>query len=197
MSSYMNIPEYEKLPTIFGDGFTLRPITWEDTEMVLSWRNADFVRNRFIFREPITRQIHFKWFHEKVRSGEVVQYTRFGGGQQKPLGCVYFQHFDREADRAEIGVFMAEEASGHGFGTRACAVFTDFAHRNLGIHSSYSRVLAGNDCSQKLFRSCGYQKEGVARDLVNIAGTYYSVIFYSHLSNDDIPIPHFFSLEDR
>lgn len=52
----------------------LRPITMDDTERIVGWRNSDRVRKNFIFQKPFTVQGHIEWMETKVASGEVVQF---------------------------------------------------------------------------------------------------------------------------
>ena len=47
----------------------LRPITMDDTERIVGWRNSDRVRKNFIFQKPFTVQGHIEWMETKVVSG--------------------------------------------------------------------------------------------------------------------------------
>lgn len=52
----------------------LRPITPEDTDKIVNWRNRDFVRKNFIYQKPFTREGHEAWLREQVEPGHVVQF---------------------------------------------------------------------------------------------------------------------------
>ena len=52
----------------------LRPISLEDTKLIVKWRNMPSVKKNFIFRDDFTEEMHINWMKTKVTSGEVVQY---------------------------------------------------------------------------------------------------------------------------
>ena len=87
----------------------LRPITMDDTERIVGWRNSDRVRKNFIFQKPFTVQGHIEWMETKVASGEVVQFILCETEGDRPVGSVYFRDIDRENNRAEYGIFIGEE----------------------------------------------------------------------------------------
>ena len=64
----------EKNGSIIGTSVILRPITMQDTHLIVKWRNRDHVRQNFIFRETFTAEMHENWMNTRVASGEVVQY---------------------------------------------------------------------------------------------------------------------------
>ncbi|MBR0091248.1 MAG: GNAT family N-acetyltransferase, partial [Lachnospiraceae bacterium] len=123
---------------VLDDGvITLRPVTAEDTDLILRWRNADFVRRHFIFRETLTREMHEKWLATKVRSGEVVQFILCTGTPEAdghPFGSVYLRDVDHDAKCAEFGIFIGEaDALGKGYGTRATRMMLAYAFDSLGL----------------------------------------------------------------
>lgn len=48
----------------------IRPITAEDTENIVRWRNSPSVMQNFIFRIPLTPEGHMHWFENRVQTGE-------------------------------------------------------------------------------------------------------------------------------
>ena len=54
------------LPIINGESIYLRPITREDTALVVAWRNNPAVMQNFIFRQPFTAELHENWLRTKV-----------------------------------------------------------------------------------------------------------------------------------
>ena len=59
---------------IEGERIYLRPITIEDTECVIRWRNDKKVVENFIYRKNISKEEHLNWFHNKVQTGDVIQF---------------------------------------------------------------------------------------------------------------------------
>ena len=45
---------------------SIRPITYDDTEDIIRWRNSDSVRSRFIDKRLFTKESHERWLKEYV-----------------------------------------------------------------------------------------------------------------------------------
>ena len=64
--------------------FFLRPMTGEDTDRIIRWRNQDFVRRNFIYQEPFTREGHENWIRTMIDTGRAVQFILCMDGE--PVG---------------------------------------------------------------------------------------------------------------
>ena len=54
-------------------GVYLRPMTYDDTDLIVAWRNSDAVRKNFIYQALFTRESHENWIRTMVETGKVVQ----------------------------------------------------------------------------------------------------------------------------
>ena len=145
--------------SINGNRIILRPITAEDTEMVLKWRNSDRTVRNFYYRKPVTAQDHERWLSEKVDKGEVWQYVVILKETDAPIGCVYLQHIDPATMTGETGVFFSEDApAGRGLATEAVKLLGDEAGFNkLGLLHLTAKVMSSNTASMKLHLNAGYR----------------------------------------
>lgn len=143
----------------------LRPITLEDTDNIVRWRNQDRVRRNFIYQKPFTREGHEKWMQTRVASGDVVQFILCETVGDRPVGSVYFRDIDRENRRAEYGIFIGEEdAAGRGYGTLAAAGAVEYAGRVLGLHKLMLRVFADNTAAVRSYEKAGFVREAWLKD---------------------------------
>ena len=171
-----------ELNIIEGEKLILRPITREDTPLIVKWRNTESVRQNFIFRETFTEEMHNHWLDTKVASGEVVQYIIIDRGNGQPVGSVYFRDISEKNRSAEYGIFIGEEAArGKGLGTETTKLFIGFGFRTLGLHRIGLRLLSGNVRAEKSYRNAGFVREGIFRDMVFLDGEYRDVIFMARL----------------
>lgn len=167
---------------ISGEKIILRPITREDTPLIVKWRNTPSVRKNFIFRETFTEEMHERWLDTKVVSGEVVQYIIVEKSGNRPVGSVYFRDVDGKNRSAEYGIFIGEEsARGKGLGSETARLFTDFGFAELGLHRISLRLLSGNLAAEKSYEKAGFVREGVFRDMVYLDGEYRDVVFMAAL----------------
>ena len=49
-----------------GKDIYLRKMTEDDTDLIVKWRNQDFVRENFIYQKPFTRQGHRSWIENMI-----------------------------------------------------------------------------------------------------------------------------------
>lgn len=150
----------EKALRIESERLLLRPITKEDTDLVLSFRNADYVKNNFFYRKSITKEEHFRFYEDKCEKGLVFYFLVYEKESRTPIGCVYMQHYDEETDSIETGLFFCEKTpQKKGYATEAYTLMIDYAFRVMGIRRLVAKVISTNDASIKLHKRCGYLEE--------------------------------------
>ncbi|MBE5876136.1 MAG: UDP-4-amino-4,6-dideoxy-N-acetyl-beta-L-altrosamine N-acetyltransferase [Lachnospiraceae bacterium] len=170
---------------VVGEKIYLRPITMEDTDLVVKWRNDEKVVRNFIYRKPISREEHIGWMEQKVATGRVIQFIVCDKQTDKPLGVVYIQNIEEEHSKAEEGIFLGEEeAFGRGIGTEAAKLMIRYAFETLGLHKLSARVLAYNTASCKMHESAGYRQEAYFRKELFLDGKYEDLIFYGILHDE-------------
>lgn len=136
----------------------IRPMTKEDTDMIVGFRNKPFVRERFIFRDEVTREMHLKRFKEKIETGEIVQFVIVLKDGDVPFGSVYFGNVDREKACAEYGIFIGrEDFLGRGYGTEAAELALKYAFSEMKLKKVYLRLLADNERARKSYEKVGFK----------------------------------------
>jgi RimJ/RimL family protein N-acetyltransferase len=85
---------------------------------------------------------------------------------------------------AELGIFLATQYWGNGYGTEAGRLATDYAFRQHRRHRVVARVFEGNDASARVWEKLGFELEGTHRDEVFIDGQYRDVRYYSVLEDE-------------
>lgn len=171
----------------------LRPITPEDTDRIVTWRNQDFVRKNFIYQKPFTREGHETWLKEQVEPGHVAQFIicvedadsspgedRQAGaeGVCREIGSVYLRDIDREKGEAEYGVFIGEEkALGKGYGTQAAKLMLNYGFRTLGLKKIFLRLLEDNAKALRSYEKAGFQMIKNRRETVSLEQGIRCVLF--------------------
>lgn len=177
--------EKEKLTIITGKNIILRPITLDDTDLIVKWRNNPSVEKNFIFREKFTKEMHENWMRTKVEAGQVIQYIVEEKKSGRPIGSVYFRDINEAYNSAEFGIFIGEDgARGKGFGKEMTSLFVKYGFEFLGLHRIQLRLVKGNAAAARTYSSVGFRKEGEFRDMVKLGDEYRTVIFMSILDSD-------------
>ncbi len=155
----------------------LRPMTYEDTDLIVSWRNQETVRRNFIYQELFTRESHENWIHTMVETGKVVQMVICETEGGRPVGSVYLRDIDRRHNKAEYGIFIGgEKARGKGYGTMAARLMIRYAFEEMGLHRLFLRAFADNAQAIRSYEKAGFKKEAYLREDVCIDGHYRDIV---------------------
>ena len=168
---------------IIGKTVYLRPLTDEDTDLIINWRNSDAVRPYFIYQKPFTKEGHKKWMETMIKSGLGYQFIVCRNEDDEPVGCTYLRDYDRENNKIEYGVFLgSEDVKGKGIGTEILGLTLEFAFEELDIHKVFARAFADNAASVGSFLKGGFEKEAYLRDEVCVNGEYRDIVLLGKIN---------------
>ena len=132
---------------INGDRVFLTPISYDDCEDFISWRNSDYIKSRFIYQKDISVEQQKEWIRTKVETGRVAQFIVWDKKANQKVGCVYLQNIDKEKKDAEFGILIAENYGGKGFGSESAKLIIKHGFEELGLKKIYLRVANRRDHS--------------------------------------------------
>lgn len=168
-------------------GIYLRLLAPEDTDLIVTWRNRDAVREKFIYQETFTREGHENWIKNMIDTGKVVQMIICDMASDTPVGSVYIRDIDRRHSKAEYGIFIGEEhARGRGIGTAAAKLMLRYCFEEEGLHRIYLRVFADNLQAIRSYEKAGFVREGYLRDDVCIDGKYRDIVWMAAVCSSGI-----------
>ncbi|MCI9276838.1 N-acetyltransferase [bacterium D16-50] len=166
-----------------GAGIFLRPMTHDDTELIIRWRNSEAVRRNFIYQKPFTREGHENWIRTMIDTKKAVQLMICEIASGRAVGSVYIRDIDREHNKAEYGIFIGEaEARGRGIGTGAAKLMLRYCFQEEKLHRVYLRALAGNDRAVRSYEKAGFVKEACLKDDVFLNGKYCDIIWMAAIA---------------
>lgn len=165
------------------EGILLRPMTPEDTDLIVAWRNSDAVRRNFIYQAPFTREGHLNWIRTMVDTGKVVQMMICTADTGRAVGSVYLRDIDRLHRKAEYGIFIGEpDARGKGIGTEAARLMIEYAFSKLHLHRLFLRVFADNAPAVRSYEKAGFIPEAYLHDDVCIDGKFRDIVLMGILN---------------
>lgn len=162
---------------LMGNEVYLRPITSDDTDLIVKWRNQENVMKYFFYRGAFTKEGHEQWLEEKVKSGKVVQFIVCMKENDKPVGSTFLRDIDTVHKKAEFGFFLGEEdVRGRGIGKDIVNVTVEYAFKIMELHRVYARAFESNKPSVESFLKNGFVQEGIFKDSVYTDGEYHDVV---------------------
>lgn len=145
---------------VLAFGCQVRPMTREDLETVLQWRNHEDVRRFMYTQHEISFADHSSWFERsELDSHHHLLIVEDAG---RPLGFVQFKEIVK-GDLAEWGFYAAPSAS-RGSGRKLAGIALAYAFDQLGLHKICGESLGFNERSIDFHRRLGFKDEGVLHE---------------------------------
>ncbi len=159
----------------------LRPVTEDDGQFIVKWRNTEKVRKHCMTKAPITEESNKKFFKEKVLTGKYKQFMverieEETGLVTYPIATVYLKDIDNENKRCELCVFTSSDVEWEFEGqVMAVKLLLEKAFREFGMHKVYSYVIHNVNEGMEVLKSAGFTIEAVLKAEAVIDGKYTDV----------------------
>lgn len=99
------------------------------------------------------------------------------------IGMVSLTAIERGvAQSAHLGYWVAQNANGRGAASEAVAAILRLAYGRLGLHRIQAGTLPHNTASQKVLERNGFERIGLARKYLRIAGEWQDHILFQRLA---------------
>lgn len=165
-----------------GDRVDLRPIEADDLEFLQTQVNDPRIWRAIGRSRPINADQERDFFENVVCDDDTV--TLLVVVDSTPIGTIGFNSIEWEAQRAEIGYWIAPDRHREGYGTEATERLVTYGFDQLGLHKITARVFEFNEPSRRLLESVGFTQEGVHRDEKFIDGEYQDAYWYGLLADE-------------
>ena len=83
-----------------------------------------------------------------------------------------------------IGILLARQFVGRGYGTDAVRVIVSYGFRELDLHRIQLNVYSFNDRAIAAYRKAGFVEEGRRREAIRHDGAWYDVVLMSILNHE-------------
>jgi ribosomal-protein-serine acetyltransferase len=171
-----------------GDGLVLAPLEpWQAAEFAgfvtaerdhlapwLPWGSA-------LGEEEPARAFLQRYADGTARDGQRIYALRVDG---RMVGGTLFRVFDADAGLCEIGVWLAADAQGHGYVTRAVTAMLDWALVERGLHRAEWHCVPENTASRNLAKRLGLTLDGTTRESWQHADRWWDTEVWSVLDRE-------------
>lgn len=159
----------------------LRPLTVDDLDVILPWRNAPTVRLSMFTQHMIPHEEHHAWF-ERISIDETSQWLIFEETAE-PVGVVYFTSIHPKWKTAFWGFYPTTDPP-VGIGRRIEWHAVEYAFEALALHKLSCEVLASNQLVINQHKRFGFTEEGRFREHVFTGDKYQDVIRFAMLASE-------------
>ena len=143
----------------------LRPITKDDSDLIVKWRNSPNVSKHCFNRNVITNESHLKFYHDYVEAGLYKQYIverieENIGLITYPIATVYLKDIDEANKRCQLCIFTSDDEE---WNTESQAIaikqLLEVAFKELKMHKVYSYVFTKYPEEKELLEAAGFEVE--------------------------------------
>jgi len=191
MAFFRTINFAEQLPSIVGDGVTLRTPQMTDFAEWAALRETsrDFLTpweptwpaddlSRGAFRRRIRR------YAEDMRSDQGYAFLIFRNSDNTLVGGLTLANIRRGVAQAgSLGYWMGQPFTGQGYMTAAVRAVIPFAFTSLRLHRLEAACIPTNNASIRLLENTGFVREGYAREYLCINGIWQDHVLYGRLQD--------------
>jgi ribosomal-protein-alanine N-acetyltransferase len=167
---------------IEGDKVNLRTIEEEDLEFIRDSFNQPEVWKNLDYKIPQNLKQEREFFEEVISSEDSVNLAICSDNQL--MGLIELKEQENGDGVAEIGIWIAPDYHGNGYGTEASKLLVDHAFKELRYHKVYARAFESNKASQTVWKKLGFEKEGELREQAYRKGSYEDTYIYGVLEDE-------------
>lgn len=152
----------------------VRPMTHQDLERVLAWRNHEEVRRYMYTQHEISLAEHVRWFERA--SQDACRHLLVFESNAVPQGFISL-HQIAPGGVADWGFYAAPDAP-KGAGRQLGQAALRYAFTQASLHKLCGQALAYNERSIKFHLSLGFQQEGILREQHFDGQNYHDVVCF-------------------
>ena len=168
----------------------LRPVTLNDTKMLVRWRNNEKVINHCLSRATITEESNREFYNNFIETGKYKQFIvecidRDFAMVAYPIATVYLKDIDYTNKRCELCVFTSTDTEWKPENqSEAIHMLVEKAFNEYGMHKVYSYVFYKFPEEVELLKNAGFSSEAILKDeALSADGKYEDIVRLSIINN--------------
>lgn len=158
----------------------VRPMRYEDLEIVLAWRNHPEIRRFMYTQQEISLSEHKSWFRRALRNRN--KYLLIFEFHNIPRGFITFER-TIDSKIADWGFYAAPDAP-KGTGRQLARSALTYAFAQLKLHKICGQAIDYNERSIKFHLSLGFQQERILREQYFDGQSYHDVVCFGLLASE-------------
>ena len=171
---------------IFGKTIVLRAIESQDLPFYKENINdPDIEKMVGGWSFPVSTKAQEAWYNKIVNDRSNLRFSITLADQDIPLGMVNLVDIDWKSGVAFSGIKLFNNApKGAGIGFDTVMTVMRYAFDELRLNRLEGTILEFNEASMRLYKKCGWKKEGVRRQSQYQMGKYYDEFFVAILKDE-------------
>lgn len=170
---------------IRGEKVYLAPIRMERAETYRAWINDPEINMWLASGHiPLTANQEKEHLERIDRSDTDEVLEVHAAGTDELIGLTGLHRIDMVTRDAVMGITIAKQHQGRGYGRDTVATLLRFAFDHLGLHRVELACFSGNERALALYRSLDFNEIGRRRHSVYLRGEFYDSIMFDMLEDE-------------
>lgn len=168
-----------------GKKVTLRPMEFEDIEMIRGLINDPWMEERIVgWALPISKKDQEQWYANFKNTEKQIKYV-IETEEDGVVGLAGLKDIDYKNGVATgAGIRIRRDVQSKGVATDAYMTMFKYAFAELRLHRINTAALEENTPSLRMMEKLGCKREGIKRDAVYKSGKYHNVVTLGILAED-------------
>lgn len=143
----------------------LRPVSKQDSQMIVKWRNTPKVLSHYLSKKQITVESNEQFYDQYIETKKYLQFIveRIDdeyGVVSYPIATVYLKDIDYKNRRCELCIFTSDDEEWYSESqTMAIRLLLDKVFKEMNFHKVYTYVFANNKDEIALFEAVGFNQD--------------------------------------
>jgi RimJ/RimL family protein N-acetyltransferase len=149
-----------------GTRVFLRPLEEEDLSVLVGWRNLAKTWATFFNKVPLSYARQKHWFETLLRDEQRFMFMICTVSSGEAIGTIGLDRIDFANQCGELGNVLIGEADarGKGLAGEAIDLLVEYCFQRLNLHRLTVFLYKDNEQAMSLYRSRGFEEEGVLRE---------------------------------
>ncbi len=149
-----------------------RPIEFADLECLRLIHNDASTLLNLGNAELVTVEEQENWWKGLANSKTAKRFSIVELSTCRVIGLIRVQNIDQVNRNCEVGLDIARDMRGQGFGHMAYRALLGYLFDQYNMHMVYLRYIATNNTAANLYRSLGFQDSGALKEFIFRDGNY-------------------------
>ncbi|MBL4708871.1 MAG: GNAT family N-acetyltransferase [Flavobacteriales bacterium] len=148
--------------------------------------NPEFMKyiGKYPIKEISEAQDYIQRIQDQFKAKQGVSWKISEKGSDRFIGYIGFWQIEFEHFRTEIGYGLHSSYQGKGYMKEALNLLTQYAFKELNIHSIKADIDPLNVGSRQLLLACGFKKEAYIRENYFFDGEFIDSEYYGIIQSD-------------
>lgn len=178
---------YREHPTLDSDRLILRKLDFNDIDAIYDYGRDPLVSKYLVWNAHTSRIDTRDFLNTVVELYNKYRLLDWGivlKESNKLIGTVSFVNMHRNILCGEVGYVLSRKFWNNGIMSEALNTVLHFAFTEMQLNRVEAQVDPENTASSKVLEKCGFQFEGIRRDIMYYKDAFHTLKLYSILNSD-------------